>query len=169
MVIEIDIPTAKLFYFDGIDIDKEDGGQTIEMQKKLREPEEVFVEAVEVISSSGSHENIVDLDVSPHRKSLDDDCNDEEDIINEEMDKELDLIATAKIYQYPSNEEIVKTQYHTKERKFKPNSCIDGDEEEELLEISQQYNRFQRAPIRPGRRHRKFDPILSSPQVLRDI
>ena len=166
---DIDIPTAKLFYFDGIDIDKEDGGQTIEMQKKLREPEEVFVEAVEVISSSGSHENIVDLDVSPHRKSLDDDCNDEEDIINEEMDKELDLIATAKIYQYPSNEEIVKTQYHTKERKFKPNSCIDGDEEEELLERSQQYNRFQRAPIRPGRRHRKFDPILSSPQVLRDI
>eukprot|EP00093_Oithona_nana_P014547 14547.XXX_746888_748055_1 [CDS] Oithona nana genome sequencing. len=138
----------------------------------MREPEEVFVEAPEAISYSESHENIVDLDVSPV-KSLDD-WDDNEDIISEEMDKELDLIATAKIYQYhrfdPSNEEVVTTQYHTQESKIKPNFCNDVDEEEELLERyyqrgSQQYNRFQRAPIRPGGRHRKFEPILSSPQT----
>ena len=173
---DIDIPPAKLFYFDRIDIDKEDSGESIEMQKKMREPEEVFVEAPEAISYSESHENIVDLDVSPV-KSLDD-WDDNEDIISEEMDKELDLIATAKIYQYhrfdPSNEEVVTTQYHTQESKIKPNFCNDVDEEEELLERyyqrgSQQYNRFQRAPIRPGGRHRKFEPILSSPQVWRDF
>ena len=169
---DVEIPPQKLFYYDDTGAEEESTAEKIEMKETINDKEDV----PEVISSSGSHENIVDLYESPARSenSIEDSS---QDVINEELDKELDLIATAKIYQYhgydPSEKEVVTTQYHTEERATVQDTYEEEEEDDEELERyyqrGLQYNRFRRAPIRPGGRHRRFEPILSSPQVWKHL
>ena len=174
---DVDIPPAKLFYFDELDNSQEDKEENVKEEHNAdgneHENDEVFEEAPEVISGSGSFENIVDLDDSP--KKSPDTFEGNKDIVNEELEKELDLIATAKIYQYghyPSQKEVVSTQYHIQDRKLNQDIFEDTEEEEGLERYYHRgslHSRFKRVPIRPGGRHRRYEPILSSPQVWSDF